>query len=219
MGRIFYIFYKKESVNIIGIYKFTNKINNKSYIGQSVNIEDRKIKHKYYSQHSNTAFYKAVNQYGWDNFEFSVLEECSVKQLDEREKYWIEFYDSYYNDYNMTKGGQYGNSSVGEQNGRTKLKDSDVLEIRNKVYLENKDIWEVYENYKDKVGKDRFWSLVHGDTWKNVDCSMIYSLKDRSYQAFTGSKNPKAKLTKDQVKEIRFKVEQENQNPEDLYLS
>ena len=68
------------------------------------------------------------------------MEECSVKQLDEREKYWIEFYDSYYNGYNMTKGGQYGSSSVGEQNGRTKLKDSDVLEIRNKVYLENKDI-------------------------------------------------------------------------------
>lgn len=88
-----------------GIYKITNLINNKIYIGQSTNIEYRWEDHKFYSRNSHTALQAAFKKYGISNFSFEVIEECSKEYLDEREIYWIKFYDSYKNGYNLTKGG------------------------------------------------------------------------------------------------------------------
>lgn len=94
---------------MIGIYKITNTINNKCYIGQSVNIEHRWIEHKSaarnYSQKNSSALYNAINKYGIENFKFEIIEETSIEKLDEREKYWIQYYDTYYHGYNLTTGG------------------------------------------------------------------------------------------------------------------
>lgn len=101
---------------MVGIYKITNKINNKSYIGQSIDIERRWKSHKTEpfnpnSTQYNTIFYKAIRKYGIKNFIFEILEECPQEQLNEREQYWIEYYATYTqqtnaNGYNMTIGGQ-----------------------------------------------------------------------------------------------------------------
>lgn len=88
-----------------GIYKITNLINNRIYIGQSTNIQSRWEEHKFYSSNEHTALQAAFKKYGVSNFSFEVIEECSKEQLDEREIYWIKFYDSYNNGYNLTKGG------------------------------------------------------------------------------------------------------------------
>lgn len=88
-----------------GIYKITNLINNKIYIGQSTNIQKRWEDHKFYSSKYQTAIQQAFKKYGISNFSFEVLEECPKEKLDEREIYWIKFYDSYNNGYNLTKGG------------------------------------------------------------------------------------------------------------------
>lgn len=97
-----------------GIYKITNTITNQCYIGQSVDIETRWKQHVYESKklHEKSKFYLALNQYGVEAFEFEILEECPLEQeiLDERERYWIEYYDSYNNGYNSTLGGQFKNS-------------------------------------------------------------------------------------------------------------
>ena len=68
---------------MIGIYKFTNKINGHSYIGQSIDIEKRKKTHlqRAYCNTSsnkeyNKAFYRAIRKYGWDNFDFEILKIC-----------------------------------------------------------------------------------------------------------------------------------------------
>lgn len=97
---------------MIGIYKIENKVNKKAYIGQSIHIEQRWLEHKQPSIYNNPnhksysyALYEAFRKYGIDNFEFSIIEECSKEQLNEREKYWIQYYDSYNNGYNMTLGG------------------------------------------------------------------------------------------------------------------
>lgn len=92
------------------IYKITNILNNKIYIGQTVKtVEKRFQQHKnnsnkeYFSQ---IVLYKAFNKYGIENFICEEIEEVSNELLDEREKYWIEFYDSYFNGYNSTLGGR-----------------------------------------------------------------------------------------------------------------
>lgn len=94
---------------ICGIYKITNLVNGKSYIGQSIDIEKRWQQHKSKSSwrvQKEKALYRAFTKYGLDNFEFEIIEECKRKFLDKREIYWIKKYDTYNNGYNMTKGGQ-----------------------------------------------------------------------------------------------------------------
>lgn len=93
---------------MIGIYRFKNKITGQVYIGQSVQLEARYLEHKRDSQKSSkpTKFYKAIQEYGWDNFEYSIIEECSAEELNDREIYWVSYYDSYHNGYNSTPGGQ-----------------------------------------------------------------------------------------------------------------
>lgn len=97
---------------MIGIYKITNKNNNKCYISQSKDIEARWIKHlSVYRSSPEYTLYKAFKKYGIDNFNFEVLEECSAEELNQKEIYWIEYYNSFYDGYNMTKGGEAWNGT------------------------------------------------------------------------------------------------------------
>ena len=86
---------------ISGIYQIKNKINGKSYIGQSKDIYHRWIKHKEVinfnsnSPMKNYPLYRALIKYGIDNFDFIILEECSIEKLNEREIYWIEKLNTY----------------------------------------------------------------------------------------------------------------------------
>ena len=74
---------------MIGIYKFTNKITGESYIGQSINIVSRYNSHKYLCG-SDTYFHKNIRYYGFNNFSFEVLEECSKEELNDKEIYYIK---------------------------------------------------------------------------------------------------------------------------------
>ena len=88
------------------IYKHTNKINNKSYIGQTCqNPNDRWRSGEGYK--SNPKFYHAIQKYGWDNFEHIILENnIPTRELaDQKEQYYIEFYNSIKNGYNIHHGG------------------------------------------------------------------------------------------------------------------
>lgn len=87
------------------IYKIENLINHKIYIGQTNNIKRRFSEHKArgYEINSHKALYYAFDKYGVENFKFEIIEE--TEDYNEREKYWIKYYDSYKNGYNMTEGG------------------------------------------------------------------------------------------------------------------
>lgn len=93
---------------MIGIYKITNIVNQKCYIGQSIDIQARWTKHlSVYNKQSTPDYelYRAMNKYGISNFTFEIVEECDKQSLNEREIYWIQYYDSFNNGYNMTIGG------------------------------------------------------------------------------------------------------------------
>lgn len=97
---------------MIGIYKIVNKINNKIYIGQSINVVDRWKQHQYKSLNSkelayNSAIHQAMRKYGIENFVFEIIEECSIDELDEKERYWISKLNTLSpNGYNILEGGQ-----------------------------------------------------------------------------------------------------------------
>ena len=93
---------------MVGIYKITNKLNEKCYIGQSKHIETRWKEHRYGQGYTKrrTTLYSAFNKYGIENFEFEVLEECEESELDNLEKYYIKKFNSFESGYNMNNGGK-----------------------------------------------------------------------------------------------------------------
>ena len=72
-----------------GIYMFTNKCTEKSYIGQSINIEKRYNAHLF-KMSEKSLFHDELHYYVIHNFDFEILEECSVQDLDDREMYYIK---------------------------------------------------------------------------------------------------------------------------------
>lgn len=86
------------------IYKSTCIKTGKSYIGQTRrSLDQRKKQHE--CSLDNYYFHRAIQKHGKENFVWSIIEECDDALLNEREKYWIQKYDSYKNGYNSTLGG------------------------------------------------------------------------------------------------------------------
>lgn len=89
------------------IYKITNKINGKSYIGQtSTPINVRMYKHYSNAKNAITGIDFAIQKYGKENFEVQQVCECPDECLNDQERYYIHYYDTYQNGYNLTIGGQ-----------------------------------------------------------------------------------------------------------------
>lgn len=112
---------------MIGIYKITNNINGKCYIGQSINIKQRWKGHKKDAfwkdgPDYNYPLYQSMRKYGIENFSFEVLEECSKEELNEKEIAYILRYKAYGSGYNQTQGGNSATHPI-------KLQESIVDEI------------------------------------------------------------------------------------------
>lgn len=111
---------KKSDLPLITgiIYKYTNKINGKIYIGQTMNEKARKYAHKNNRpKGENSLFHNAIDKYGWDNFEYKVLFKISSSSrqdlsnsLDSKERLCIKYYDTTNKSkgYNIDKGGNSG---------------------------------------------------------------------------------------------------------------
>ena len=93
---------------IIGIYKITNQKNSKCYIGQSVDVSKRWKDHAKCGLGIDTPqgnkLYKEMQEIGIWNFSWELLEECPREQLNEKERYYIELYQSKDYGYNTVKG-------------------------------------------------------------------------------------------------------------------
>jgi group I intron endonuclease len=93
------------------IYKVTNKINLKVYIGYTkIGIEERLHKHLTNALSGiDTQFYRAIRKYGIVNFTWCEIDNATEQeQAKDKEKNWIEYFDSFKNGYNMTIGGDGG---------------------------------------------------------------------------------------------------------------
>ena len=110
------------------IYKISNDINNKVYIGKTTGtIEYRWKQHcndRMSSRCSHRHLYAAMNKYGLEHFTIEVIEEIKdINILAEREQYWINYYDSYNNGYNETLGGD----------GKIRIDYDQVIELYNQI--------------------------------------------------------------------------------------
>jgi len=96
---------------ICGIYCIRNIKNNKRYIGQSVNIRARWSQHKAHLNrniHTNDYLQRSWNKHGMKEFVFEILEQCPKEQLNDKERYYIDKYDTMNTafGYNLKSGGQ-----------------------------------------------------------------------------------------------------------------
>ena len=201
-----------------GIYKITNKINNKVYIGQSVNVEERLREHQLRAFRSpetnkeyNKALYQAIRKYGVENFTYELILKCSKEELDRYEHQYIILYQSNKSDkgYNETSGyDQATHDFQGENHPNHKLSEEDVYYIREQ-YNNHRDKNDVFEEFQDRINFTGFHKIWNNATWKNIHQD-VYTEENKQYYLFQrnshkGSSNGRAKLTEDMVRDIRIR--------------
>lgn len=139
------------------IYKVTNKVNEKCYIGQtSQSLTRRKNSHRSESKNTRykSIFHAALKKYKEESFDWEILCECDdLKELNDKEIYYIEYYDTYNNGYNLTLGG----------GGSTGFKHSE--ETKNKLSFLHK-------------GKKSYWYGKHHSNETKIKISKAISGKN-----------------------------------------
>lgn len=220
---------------MIGIYKYQNKINNHIYIGKSIDIEQRQYNHKYSIGHKNTndynsQFHQAVRKYGFENFDYEVVaeltpEEYTPELLNELEKFFIKYYDSFHNGYNATEGGDgefgEGRAHKGESNGRALLTEEDVRYIR-ECYNAHIPFREIYAEYQDKISKRGLQKVWWFDTWKHIHPE-YHTEKNKYWHSHNAKANSsevaaqnKRIFTEEQVREMR-KAYEAGMTPKEIW--
>lgn len=147
------------------IYKVTNKINQKVYIGKTLeSVEKRYKEHCREVKNKKTngrPFYFALNKYGIKNFEVETLEEVDNSIIDAREQYWIDFYQSYIEygkGYNATRGGdgtiKYDYYAIAQDYLKTKNKEQTAKNFHCCVETVRKACKEYnIQNYNQSAGR------------------------------------------------------------------
>lgn len=132
------------------IYCYTNTVNGKCYVGQTVNEGLRKVQHlrDALSYNKQTAFARAIRKYGIDKFQYNIIETVAISLLNDRETYWIEQFEGYTKGYNSTKE---GNSLSGfKRSKETRKLDSMVKSIPIIQYdLNNDEYVAEYKSSRD----------------------------------------------------------------------
>ncbi len=139
-----------------GIYKILNLINNKIYVGSSINISVRITSHKLNlrkNKHCNTHLQYSYNKYGIENFIYEVIEYCDENLLLKKEEYYI----NYFKCLDINKG--YNISSF--SNGRKRHSKTTIEKISNAHKGKKKVISEEWRKNISKANKGRKNSNIH----------------------------------------------------------
>jgi len=207
------------------IYKATNNINGKCYIGQTSKKLDDRIKchmKRFRNDNNNIYFYNAMKKHGWDNFKWEVLCECKSKEeLDEMEFHYIKQYDSYENGYNMTFGGEGNYGWVPSEETRKRFSNGQKnrykkIDERLKTSVAQKKVWEDddYRNTQTKKIKKacrtnefrKNISEKQKELWNNDDYRSA-QIKMRSKKDF---RKKLSKSIKEAWKDDKYREKQSN---------
>lgn len=159
------------------IYKFTSP-SNKSYIGLTRDVKRRIAEHKRASLTSQRKFYTAIRKYGFDSFDFVVLEEVESNSIEElhsllceKEKYYISLYDTFYNGYNLTEGGGGTAGLFAELNPFYKRKHTE--ETKKKISKAHKGK-KLSQQHKEKIAKSTKEALKNLSEEKKIKIKTSY---------------------------------------------
>jgi hypothetical protein len=181
-------------MNKSGVYKITNEVTGKFYIGSSKNIEQRFYEHKYAlknKRHDNVILQRAWDKYGEDKFSFSVVEECSEENCVIREQYYLDSLQPYKSiGYNIGKkaygGDNFTNNpnkedireknrmlSLGENNGMFGKHHSDTAISKQKQRAVGRYTLEWFiEKYGEDDGKVKYQE--RREMLSNRDINYVY---------------------------------------------
>lgn len=193
------------------IYCYTNKINNKKYIGQTINPEQRFRCHKsnYKNPKSieyNSLLHQAFRKYGYENFSYEILVQDidDVEILNNLEIYYINKFNSKVpNGYNVEDGGKNCKKPKTLEHrkkeiwGQAKLTEEEVIELR-KAYLNKESPTEIY--------KKKYVNRLHYNSFLNIWAGKRYGL----IMPEVFQKGRHTKLTANIVKQIREDREKTN---------
>lgn len=163
------------------IYSYTNLINGKKYIGQTINPEERYKAHysnAFNSNHSeyNSVFHKAVRKYGWNNFKYEILLTTDdINILNTLEQYYIQYYNTKTpNGYNVLEGGR---NSARPKNmeyrkkislSKGNLSEQEIVNIR--IAYANGESPSKYfkEHYNGQMHYNSFLNIWTGQKYKQI---------------------------------------------------
>ena len=188
---------------MIGIYKITEKENPKMfYVGKSNDIERRFKEHKTKTyEQSRIPFDGYIKEKGIDAFTYEILEECSIEELNKREKYWVDKLNA------KTSGNKFEGGLrdvIGSHNPNAKLTEEDVKKIRI-AYNNHKRQKDVYEEYKNIITFQSFQNVWQGRSWSHI-MPEVFTEENKQYYKTEQSKGEQgtgAKFTNEEVINIR----------------
>lgn len=168
---------------ICGIYSIENIINHKKYIGQSVNVEHRWYCHRSdlkNKKHDNDYLQKSWNKYGEENFQFRVLEQCHRDMLNEKERYYIDLYNTMNRDYgyNLKSGGQDRNYVTDD--------------VKKKISIANKKYYDEHPEAKTQKANAAY------EQWQNPDVKAKILGENNGMYGKTHSPEAREKISKAQ---------------------
>ena len=163
------------------IYKITNNINGKSYIGQTTDYNRRFQEHKAfgYGNEENKLLYYAFKKYRIENFSFEVIEDRTCN-YNEREKYWIAYYDTFENGYNMTEGGEEPPLNARERSPFATHTEEQVKEIKRllkETSIQYKDIATMFDYDHSSIER-----INYGKLWR--DENIAYPIRKESSREY-----------------------------------
>jgi len=177
---------------MIGIYKIENVVNGKVYVGSSIRIDIRYIHHKSELKnetHSNNYLQNSWKKHGEKNFLFGVLEECSKKDLIEREQFWMDKLKSLNNKfgYNLVEAARTGPKK------NVKLSWGAAEEIRDLFFVKNLSVQELTNKFG--VVDATIKRVLLNERWVVENPVGVYIRKQ----------NNRGKITQEKADEIRKK--------------
>lgn len=187
---------------MIGIYKITNP-SNRIYIGQSVNIEKRFNNYKNINKSDrqkklNSSFRK----YGIESHVFEIVEECTIEQLNIRERYWQDFYNVVSKDglnCQLTKTNE--SKFVFSEDTINKLKKFKMGEAQRNKIISVQSGRKVKESTKEKLRRNHFMSKIVLDTQTGIfydslaEAGRCFGIKSTTLgMQLTGQTKPKTSL-------------------------
>lgn len=186
------------------IYCYTNKINQKKYVGQTLNPKQRFSQHKSAafnpdSKEYNSVLHRAFRKYGYENFTYEILaSNLDIEKMNELEKYYINLFNCIVPyGYNVLDGGKNASKPKSEETKYKLMLAHGKLTEEEVIYLRK-----AYQNHESPtlIYKEKYEGKMHFNSFLNIWCGKKY--KSIMPEVFSEEKRH-TKLNENIVKQIR----------------